>query len=130
MQANPEADAENIPNEIVFLGRVSHAQSIAYLKGSDCSLIIRDSTRTNNAGFPTKFVEAVTLGVGVIATDISDLAVYADKLDNVLLVNGSLYKTMEHFVLTNSKNKNPSYMFDYREWIDMIDSFFAFKILI
>lgn len=130
LQANPEADAENIPNEIVFLGRVSHAQSIAYLKGSDCSLIIRDSTRTNNAGFPTKFVEAVTLGVGVIATDISDLAVYADKLDNVLLVNGSLYKTMEHFVLTNSKNKNPSYMFDYREWIDMIDSFFAFKILI
>ena len=66
----------------------------------------------------------------MIATDISDLAVYADKLDNVLLVNGSLYKTMEHFVLTNSKNKNPSYMFDYREWIDMIDSFFAFKILI
>lgn len=126
LEANPEVSAENIPNEVVFLGRISHEQSIAYLKGSDCSLIIRDSTRTNNAGFPTKFVEAVTLGVGVIATDISDLKGYSEKAENVVIVEDSLEKTMENFVAGMPKEKKDRKrcdLFDYRKWTKTLETF-------
>lgn len=114
----------DIPKTVTFLGRVSHKESLAYLKGADCSLIIRDSTRTNNAGFPTKFAEAVTLGVGVIATDISDLREYAGIIDNVFICDNSLYETMEHYVSTNNKEKRICDAFDYRNWEKILKNLF------
>ncbi len=114
----------DIPKTVIFLGRVSHKESLAYLKGADCSLIIRDSTRTNNAGFPTKFAEAVTLGVGVIATDISDLREYAGKIDNVFICGNSLYETMEDYVLKNNKEKRICDAFDYRNWEKILKNIF------
>ena len=127
LDSNPEFKEKDIPDSVVFLGRVSHTQSIAYLKGSDCSLIIRDSTRTNNAGFPTKFAEAVTLGVGVIATDISDLKKYAAELDNIMIVQGTLEDTMNQFtarILREGKAKKPCDLFDYRKWMEILAEFF------
>lgn len=119
----PAVKEEDIPDTVVFLGRVSHKESIAYLKGADCSLVIRDSTRTNNAGFPTKFAEAITLGVGVIATDISDLGKYSDRLGNVLIVKGSLYNTMESFILRGMHKMQPNSLFDYRNWAEQLVMF-------
>lgn len=106
-----------IPSNIHFLGRIPHEESLAYSKGADCSLIIRDSTRTNNAGFPTKFVESVTLGTDVIATDISDLKKYISILDNSYIVETTLERTMEEFIKKGKINKHiMNDMFDYRRW--------------
>lgn len=62
--------------QILFMGRLSHAETVKYVQNSDCYIFIRQSDLRNNAGFPTKFVEAYTCGIPMIATDISDLREY------------------------------------------------------
>lgn len=116
LQSYPNFTDEELPDSVIFLGRLTHEQSLAYLKAADCSLIIRDSNRMNNAGFPTKFVEALTVGTSVIATDISDLQEY--ESDNVTIVHGSLKDAMEDFVRTYSQiqHRKMDDTFDYRKW--------------
>lgn len=63
-------------NSVKFLGRLSHVESLNYVKRSDFSIIIRDNDRMTKAGFPTKFVEAMNCGTPVISTKISDLDRY------------------------------------------------------
>ena len=125
LKSNPQFTAADVPESVAFLGRVPHEQSIAYLKGADCSLIIRDSTRTNNAGFPTKFAEAVTVGVDVIATDISDLKIYSKKSNNVMIVEETLEETMAKFASVMPREKKERKLcdlFDYRKWTKNIEA--------
>ena len=117
---NSSFKKEEIPPTVRFLGRIPHEENLAYLKGADCSMIIRNSTRTNNAGFPTKFVEAVTLGVGVIATDISDIKDYVGKADNLVMVENSIEEAMIKFIGQYNAEKTASDIFDYRLWQNSI----------
>ena len=45
-------------NELNFMGRLSHEETIKYVSACDCYIFIRQSDLRNNAGFPTKFSEA------------------------------------------------------------------------
>ena len=106
-----------------FLGRLPHEESLAYLKSADCSFIIRDDTRTNNAGFPTKFVEAVTMGTAVIASNISDLWQYRDRVPGLYLVETDLKSTILQYVEGHAgkrTEKRPQDLFDYRNWMSEI----------
>ena len=109
---------------IHFLGRISHEENLAYLKAADCSLIIRDKNRTNDAGFPTKFVEAVTLGINVIASDISDLKDYLHKVQGLYIIEDSFFISIQEFLNNESKNqlnsKSLNTLFDYRTWTEDI----------
>lgn len=116
LQDYPEQRKDDLTDSIYFLGRIPHKESLSYLKGADCSLIIRDPSRTNNAGFPTKFAEAVTIGVGVISTDISDLSEYVGKIDNFLIVQESIGETMKRFAKCYHEKKELSCTFDYHRW--------------
>ena len=60
-------------NNIIFMGMQSHFDTIGYVLGCDCYIIIRQSDTRNNAGFPTKFAEATTCGVPMITTKVSDI---------------------------------------------------------
>ena len=125
LRENSHYQNSDIPNSVLFKGRVSHDTSLSYLKESDCSLIIREPTRTNNAGFPTKFVEAVALGIDVIATDVSDLGEYATMINNVYIVHDELYETMEAYIKEfNRKPRNRNSVFDYRKWNKKLCAFF------
>ena len=114
----PEYRDKEMNPSIHFLGKLPHSESIAYLKSADCSLIIRNSCRTNNAGFPTKFVEAITLGVDVIATNTSDLEKYANETQGVLLMDSSLIDVMKKYMEKKRANaeKQKKDLFDYRKW--------------
>ena len=70
---------ERLAGKIRFCGRVSHAESISALKRADYTIIIRNRSRKNMAGFPTKFVESATCGINIIANDFSDIAEYFPK---------------------------------------------------
>lgn len=75
-------------NEINFMGRFSHEETIKHAANCDFYIFIRQSDVRNNAGFPTKFSESFTCGVPIITTDISDVAGYMDAdrgwvLDNI-----------------------------------------------
>ena len=60
-------------NSVFFFGKVSRDENLSLVSSSDFLIFYRKRTRQNMAGFPTKFVEAVSLGVPVITTDTSDL---------------------------------------------------------
>ena len=63
-------------DRILFMGRLSHEETVWHVLNCGCYIFIRPSDLRNNAGFPTKFVEAFTCGVPIIATDISDIRLY------------------------------------------------------
>ena len=73
---NCESYITKLGNKLVFAGRVSHSESVRALYEADYCVFVRDCTRKNTAGFPTKFVECFTSGVGIIASDISDIKNY------------------------------------------------------
>lgn len=79
---------DKLKGKIEFRGRVSHAESISALKRADYAIIIRNRSRKNMAGFPTKFVECVTCGINIIANDFSDIADYFPKDARSCLVKG------------------------------------------
>lgn len=64
---------------IEFMGRLTHAQTIARVMGSGCCIFVRRPDLRNNAGFPTKFVEYYTCGAPIIACDVSDVRSYMDE---------------------------------------------------
>lgn len=59
-----------------FLGRISHAESLALLRSADFSVFFRKPNRVSNTGFATKYVEATSLGVPVVSNATSDLPRY------------------------------------------------------
>ena len=66
-------------NELNFMGRLSHEETIKYVAACDSYIFIRQSDLRNNAGFPTKFSEAFACGVPIITTGISDVKEYMEK---------------------------------------------------
>ena len=72
---------------IVFHGRVDHDTVLKALYDSHYMVIIRNRSRKNDAGFPTKFVESICSGVPVIANDYSDLSLYYKNEVGILIDN-------------------------------------------
>ena len=58
-------EEKNLQNEVLFLGRKKNPYP--YFKISDCLVLSSDYE-----GYPVVFVEAFTLGLPIITTDVSD----------------------------------------------------------
>lgn len=69
-------ESKDLHENIMFLGRVCQDLIPAYYKKADFMVLLREPTRKNMAGFPTKFAESMTAGVPVIANATSDLCNY------------------------------------------------------
>ncbi|KRE57658.1 glycosyltransferase [Paenibacillus sp. Soil750] len=76
-----------LENSVLFLGKVTHIESIEYVQNADFVIFIREDKRVNNAGFPTKFVESITCGTPVITTKTSDLFKYLIEGENGFFLN-------------------------------------------
>lgn len=72
---------------IKFWGAVSHSTVLNELMKSDFSMIIRESTRRNNVGFPTKYGESINCGTPVIVSDFSDVVYYTKLFDVGIVAN-------------------------------------------
>ena len=120
-------------HRLLFMGYVSHEESVKYVLSCDCYIFIRENTRRNAAGFPTKFAEAYTCGVPIISTDVSDIKQYAS--DNRLLIidntsDDAVKEAMLHMLrisITSDHKKALNESFDYHhylgeteEWISRI----------
>jgi hypothetical protein len=119
-QLYPKFKRMPICSRVIFLGRCSHDKCLAYIKIADCSLIIRDGNRSNNAGFPTKFVEAMTLNTDVLATNISDLNYYK-KNGHLYIVDSNLENSLMEYIDGFRRNNNCSEIcsvFDYHNYAD------------
>lgn len=115
---------------VQFLGRKKHTEVIDELKNSDFAVFFRENNRVNNAGFPTKFVEAISCGVPVITnrtSNISDFLIEGkngffvednelEKINFILNLSNKDRETMKLFC----KNNNP---FEYKLFIKQFNSF-------
>lgn len=122
---------------IIFLGKVSQDLIPAYYKNADYMVLLREPSRKNMAGFPTKFAESMTAGVPVIANATSDIAKYIENGKNGFLVEGFNYynilETLRNSVLTLTKENlkgmkentmNLSTKFDFRSYETSVKLFF------
>ena len=96
--------SNNLHDNIIFLGRISQDLIPAYYKKADFMVLLREPSRKNMAGFPTKFAESMTAGVPVIANATSDIANYIQYGKNGFLVVGfnyeQIFKTLQNCILT------------------------------
>lgn len=97
--------AENVQGKIIFMGRLSHAETIKYVLGCGCYIFIRRSDRRNNAGFPTKFAESFTCGVPIITTDVSDVGTYIKKSGKGCLLENMSTESIAKAMLLQAESK-------------------------
>lgn len=128
-------DANDLHENILFLGRVSQDKIPAYYKKADFMVLLRKTIRKNMAGFPTKFAESLSAGIPVIANITCDLGNYIiDGHTGFVLADesaNSLEKAI-HKVLTLSRvqvekmkreTKIIAPTFDFTNWKDEIKLF-------
>lgn len=118
--------------ELIFHGRVPHHKVEEYLSTSDFTLLIRNHSRKNDAGFPTKFIESINFGVPVISTEFSNVMDYVvqynlgirvenpNNIDSALLQAIKMTKE-EYQILQEACNQCG--VFDYRNNIDKLGRF-------
>ena len=105
---------------IVFGGYVSHEEAVKQVLSCDCYIFIREKTRRNDAGFPTKFAEAFTCGVPIISTNVSDIKAFAD--DGVILIDDTgeeaILSAMKQAIYNGSKERSVKNTFDYSNYLN------------
>lgn len=107
--------------KIIFMGTLSHSETIRYILRCDCYIFIRRSDRRNNAGFPTKFAESYTCGVPIITTDVSDVGEYIKDSDKGCLLKDmspeSIAEAMLYQIENKTSKKSINTTFDYKSFI-------------
>lgn len=119
--AGGEAGAETpVPEHVRFTGRLSHAETVREMQSADCFIFLREPSRRNSAGFPTKFAEAYTCGVPVITTAVSDVARYADGTCLVLpdVSPEGVAAAMTELLSRRPGSRGTRAAFDYRNYAD------------
>lgn len=106
--------------DIVFHGRLPHLETLDYVKRANYSCFFRDDDRVSKAGFPTKFVEAISCGTPVITNKTSDLDEYIGDYSNAILLSSFDDKTIQVFI----ENAPPqtitkSTLFDYNVYLNV-----------
>ena len=110
-------------NKIDFTGRIPHIRALDIVKNNDYSVIIRPCTRVTNAGFPTKFVESITCGTAVIASETSDIVSYFNNGHNGHLVDINNLENDFRRVLVAPKPFVEHDKFDYRSYKGIFSDF-------
>lgn len=85
LEFHDESFVNNNKN-IKFIGRLTHQESLQYIKNSDFTIFLRENNIVTKAGFPTKFVESISAQVPVITNNNSDVKKYlVNKSEGFLL---------------------------------------------
>lgn len=113
-------DGEPPSDDVSFAGRLSHEDTVREILGCGCFVFLRDATRRNTAGFPTKFVEAFTCGAPMITTAVSDVPFYADDGCEIL-TEASVDRICRALERALGRQRGPRPLrntFDYRNYED------------
>jgi glycosyltransferase involved in cell wall biosynthesis len=117
-----------------FYGRISHEKVVALTKKSDFTIFFREKTKTNMAGFPTKFVESFSCGTPVITNKTSDLKKYLKEGKNGFWIDISNPQKINKKLIeiTNLSSKKIKFMsnytkennyFDYKNKVNLLEKF-------
>lgn len=127
-----------LSGRIQFLGRVPQSEVPSYYALADFMVLLRESTRKSNAGFPTKFAESYTSGTPVIANLTSDLGMYLIDGETGFVVSEpseeAIYQTLKRKVLSLDRNnieiinnnvRNIAKQLDYHTYVEPLRVFFS-----
>lgn len=116
---------ELINNEnICFHGRLSHLDALDFVKKANYSCFLREDNRVSKAGFPTKFVEAISSGTPVLTNKTSNLSDFVYEGTNAILLDSFSEKEMKAVI-----TEIPYFMnvekekFDYRNYVSKMKEF-------
>lgn len=124
---------DKLKNKVVFHGKLSHLEAIELLKQSDYSIFYRENTLQNKAGFPTKFVEAISAKTAVITNLSSSISDYLIDTKNGYSITENSSKEIEEVIskalsqTTEDKKimldylANNNNVFDYRNFLELFD---------
>lgn len=127
---------KTLHENIIFLGRVSQDLIPAYYRIADFMVLLREPTRKNMAGFPTKFAESISAGIPVITNSTSDLARYvvsgqsgfmvkSHNYEDLLFVLRNQVSKLQHSDIENMKRSvsTMKHQFDWRFYVDAFNQF-------
>lgn len=114
----------NRHTEIVFHGRMPHLEALNFVKKANYSCFLREDDRVSKAGFPTKFVEAITCGTPVLTNRTSNLEDYMKDDSNGIFLESDDEKSISEII-----NNLPylfgvnSDLFDAKRYIESFSEF-------
>ncbi len=128
----PDCDIlDKLKDKIIFMGKLSHSETIKYVLSCDCYIFIRVSDRRNNAGFPTKFAESFTCNVPIITTNVSDIGSYLKRNEKGILleematdkIKAAMLSQIENGSLSTDRKLNTAFHYEeYKnicnEWLE------------
>lgn len=124
-------------DNLVFYGRVPRSDVIQILRGMNYTVLFRPSKeRYAKAGFPTKVVESMTLGIPVICNYSSDLNLYLHDMNNAIIVNNNTIEGISDAIsrieripfqkwkeMSVNARRTAIENFDFRKYISMVHEF-------
>ena len=117
---------QSLKDHVLFMGTLSHRDTIRYVLNCDSYIFIRQSDRRNNAGFPTKFVESYSCGCDIITTNISDLKDYIQDETNGQMLNSTSAEEVKAAMLKamqkndRQKEKKLNDTFHYENYVEKV----------
>jgi len=121
-------------NHFNFLGHLSHLESIKEIQKANFQIFIREENLVNTAGFPTKFVEAITSGTPVLTNLSSNIGDYLiDGVNGFILDLSSenkfvmslknAFSQSKEKLNTLKRNCRENNPFEYRKYIAEVKNF-------
>lgn len=131
-----EACLDQLSPRLRFTGRLPHRQALESLAAADFSILLRPQSRSSAAGFPTKLVESLALGVPVICNLTSDIGMYVHDGQEGLIVDDSspgafatgLQRALalsheQRMAMRAQARLRAQISFDYHNWIGSLGRF-------
>lgn len=112
--------------DIIFHGRLTHEDTVDYIKKANYSCFFRINDRISKAGFPTKFVESICCGTPVITNETSDLSYYIKEGENGILISNLGREEIKHAIENApvEMSTNPNFA-DMERYEGVIDEVFS-----
>jgi glycosyltransferase involved in cell wall biosynthesis len=127
---------DELSQNIIFHGRVTKCTAMSVVAQSDFSILLRPDKRFAHAGFPTKLVESLSLGVPVLANLTSDIGQYVrDGKEGIILADCSpeafaagVFRILElpracWSDMRNAARQRAGQCFDYRKYVGPLKQF-------
>jgi glycosyltransferase involved in cell wall biosynthesis len=128
---------EKLEGRLHFTGRLPRKEALTHLAQADFSILLRPDARFAHAGFPTKLVESLAMGVPIICNLTSDIGLYIrDGREGIVIGDSSpkafaqgvrralALKSEEKKSMRLNAKRCAESCFDFRNWVKLMSNFF------
>lgn len=98
-QIKTKFNLDVIPNSVKIFGKVDQEKINSYINSADFTIFTRPDSHCNKYGFPSKFVESLSLGVPVATNLTSDLGLYLKDEYNGFIIDEITIESIESTIL-------------------------------